>query len=61
MGWVTGAILTLVHGYMYVLLQMESFSLLSGTIGLLVALLGVMIATRKVDWFALGEAREEAA
>jgi inner membrane protein len=61
MGWVVGAILALVHAYMYVLLQMESFSLLSGTIGLLVALLGVMIATRKVDWFALGEAREEAA
>jgi inner membrane protein len=58
MGWVTGAILTLVHGYMYVLLQMESLSLLSGTVGLLIALLGVMIATRKVDWFALGEARE---
>jgi inner membrane protein len=61
MGWATGAILVLVHGYMYVLLQMESFSLLSGTIGLLIALVGVMIATRKVDWFALGEAREEAA
>ena len=30
-------------------------------LGLLVALLGVMIATRKVDWFALGEPREEAA
>jgi inner membrane protein len=61
LGWAVGAILTLVHAYMYVLLQMESYSLLSGTIGLLVALLGVMIATRKVDWFALGEAREEAA
>jgi inner membrane protein len=61
MGWVTGGVLALVHAYLYVLLQMESYSLLSGTIGLLVALLGVMIATRKVDWFALGEAREEAA
>jgi inner membrane protein len=65
MGWVTGVILALVHAYMYVLLQMESFSLLSGTIGLLAALVGVMIATRKVDWFALGEmqgeTREEAA
>ena len=60
MGWVTGGVLAAVHGYMYVLLQMESFSLLSGTIGLLVALLGVMIATRKVDWFALGEPRAEA-
>ena len=61
LGWAVGVILTLVHGYMYVLLQMESYSLLSGTIGLLVALLAVMIATRKVDWFALGETREEAA
>jgi inner membrane protein len=60
MGWVAGAILVLVHGYMYVLLRMESFSLLSGTVGLLIALLGVMIATRKVDWFALGEVRSEA-
>src|SRR5688572_10283203 len=60
MGWATGGVLALVHAYLYVLLQMESFSLLSGTIGLLVALLGVMIATRKVDWFALGEPREEA-
>jgi inner membrane protein len=58
MGWVTGGVLAAVHGYMYVLLQMESFSLLSGTIGLLLALLAVMIATRKVDWFALGEPRE---
>ncbi|MEZ5831906.1 MAG: cell envelope integrity protein CreD [Dongiaceae bacterium] len=61
MGWAVGAILTLVHGYMYVLLQMESYSLLSGTVGLLIALLAVMIATRKVDWFALGETREQAA
>ncbi|HJT12110.1 MAG TPA: cell envelope integrity protein CreD [Dongiaceae bacterium] len=60
MGWVTGGVLAAVHGYMYVLLQMESYSLLSGTIGLLLALLGVMIATRKVDWFVLGEPREEA-
>jgi inner membrane protein len=59
MGWITGAILALVHGYMYVLLQMESLSLLSGTIGLLMALVGVMIATRNVDWFALGETQGE--
>jgi inner membrane protein len=61
MGWVVGAILALVHGYMYVLLQMESYSLLSGTVGLLIALLAVMIATRKVDWFTLGDARDAAA
>jgi inner membrane protein len=61
MGWAAGAILALVHGYMYVLLQMESYALLTGTVGLLVALVTTMIVTRKVDWFALGEARAEAA
>jgi inner membrane protein len=61
MGWAVGAILALVHAYMYVLLRMESYSLLTGTVGLLIALVAIMIATRKVDWFALGEARGEAA
>ncbi len=62
LGVAVGLILAAVHGYMYVLLQMENYSLLSGTIGLLLALVAVMIATRKVDWFALGsEAREAAA
>lgn len=55
LGWVVGAILAALHGYMYVLLQMESFALLSGTIGLLLVLVAVMFVTRKVDWFALGQ------
>jgi inner membrane protein len=61
MGWAVGAILALVHAYMYVLLRMESYALLTGTVGLVAALVAIMIATRKVDWFALGEARGEAA
>jgi inner membrane protein len=40
---------------MYVLLQMESYALLSGTIGLLLILVLTMVATRKVDWYALGD------
>ncbi len=55
MGAVVGAILTALHVYMYVLLQMESFALLSGTIGLLLILVAVMFVTRKVDWFAIGQ------
>lgn len=61
MGWAAGAILALVHAYMYVLLQMESYALLAGTVGLLVALVAIMVATREVDWFALGEAQGDAA
>lgn len=55
MGAVVGAILTALHVYMYVLLQMESFALLSGTLGLLLILVAVMFVTRKVDWFAIGQ------
>jgi inner membrane protein len=55
MGLLTGVILAALHGYMYVLLQMESYALLSGTVGLLIILVLTMVATRKVDWFAIGE------
>jgi inner membrane protein len=61
MGAVVGAILTALHVYMYVLLQMESFALLSGTIGLLLILVAVMFVTRKVDWFAIGQDKEAVA
>jgi inner membrane protein len=60
LGAVVGAILAALHVYMYVLLQMESFALLSGTIGLLLILVAVMFVTRKVDWFAIGQEKEAA-
>jgi inner membrane protein len=37
-----------------VLLQMEDYVLLSGSIGLLLALIAVMYATRNIDWFRIG-------
>lgn len=61
LGLAVGGILAALHGYMYVLLQMESFALLSGTIGLFAVLVLVMYVTRKVDWFALGQEPKEAA
>jgi inner membrane protein len=54
-GWSTALLLSALHGYMFTLLQMESYSLLAGTIGLFVLLVAVMILTRKVNWFAIGE------
>ena len=53
-GFITGAMLAAVHAYMYLLLQMEDYVLLAGTIGLLVALALVMYVTRNIDWFAIG-------
>jgi len=61
LGWLTGLLLAGVHLYLYVLLQMESYALLAGTIGLIAILLMVMIATRKLDWYAIGEEASEPA
>ena len=60
-GLLVGAALAVVYGYMYMLLQMEDLVLLSGTIGLFIALGLVMYATRNVDWFSIGQRLEESA
>lgn len=54
-----GAVLALLYGYLYVLLQLEDWALLMGSIGLFLILGLVMYTTRKVDWGSahLGKAR----
>ncbi len=44
--------LALVYGFLYVVLQLQDYSLLMGTGGLFVLLAAIMIATRKMDWYA---------
>jgi inner membrane protein len=52
-----GAALGALYGMLYALLQAEDYSLLGGSL-LLFALLGaLMIATRRVDWYALTTAK----
>ena len=51
-----GGLLTLFYGYFYVLLQMEAYALLFGSLGLLVTLAAVMYLSRKVNWY--GDAAE---
>ena len=53
-------VLAVLYGYLYVLLQLEDWALLMGSIGLFLILALVMYATRRVDWGSahLGRARE---
>ena len=44
------AVLAVLYGTLYVLLQAEDWALLLGSIGLFVFLGAVMYATRRVDW-----------
>ncbi|HWN41130.1 MAG TPA: inner membrane CreD family protein, partial [Thermoanaerobaculia bacterium] len=46
------AMLVILYGYLYVLLQAEDYALLLGSIGLFVILALVMFLTRKVDWYS---------
>ncbi len=49
-----GALLLGLYAVLYVLLSLEAWSLLIGAVMLFLALAGVMYATRKVDWSAVG-------
>jgi inner membrane protein len=53
-GAVLAGLLAVVYGFLYLLLQAESLSLLMGAIGLFVTLALAMYLTRNVDWYALG-------
>ena len=56
-GYVIGGLLIGLYAMLYILLGLEAFSLLIGSVLLFIALAGVMFATRRIDWSgAVGQA-----
>jgi len=55
-----GAFLWVLYGFLYVLLQIQDYALLAGSLGLFVILAAVMWFTRNVDWYRAGAASERA-
>jgi inner membrane protein len=47
------ALLTILYLYLYIVLQLEDYALIMGSIGLLAVLSTVMFITRKIDWYSL--------
>lgn len=47
------ATLGVLYAYLYIVLQLEDYALLMGSIGLLLVLSGIMYLTRKIDWYAI--------
>ncbi|MDE6491439.1 MAG: cell envelope integrity protein CreD [Muribaculaceae bacterium] len=43
-------LLTIIYAYIFVLLNLETFALLAGSIGLFIALAAIMFASLKMDW-----------
>ncbi len=56
---VIGALLVGLYALLYVLLSLEAFSLLIGSLLLFAALAGVMYATRGIDWSSVAGQRDE--
>ncbi|MBI5475004.1 MAG: cell envelope integrity protein CreD [Ignavibacteriae bacterium] len=54
-GILIAAVLLLLYGFLFVILQQEDYALLFGSIGLFGILSVVMYLTRKIDWFAIGK------
>ncbi|MFB6347505.1 MAG: cell envelope integrity protein CreD [bacterium] len=50
---IVGGLLTGLYSYLYVLLQVEMYALLMGSIGLFLILSVIMYLTRNVDWYDL--------
>ena len=46
-------ILIILYAYLYIVLQLEDFALIMGSIGLFIVLATVMYITRKIDWYSL--------
>jgi inner membrane protein len=46
-------ILTILYGYLFIVLQLEDYALISGSIGLLIIIALVMYITRRINWYEI--------
>jgi inner membrane protein len=48
-------LLTMIYGFIFIVLQLEDYALLAGSIGIFAALAAVMYYSRNVDWYNLSQ------
>ena len=53
-------VLIILYGYLYILLQLQDYALLLGSLGLFVVLSLVMYLTRNINWFEIMSSQNEA-
>jgi inner membrane protein len=57
---VLGSGISLLYGFLYILINLEEYSLVTGSISLFLLLSGIMYFTRNVDWYSLfGNSQKE--
>jgi len=57
----TAGVLGLVYGFVFVVLQLQDYALLVGSLGLVVVLAAVMFLSRNIDWYHATEPAPDAA
>lgn len=53
--FIMGGMLTLLYSFLYILLQLDQYSLILGSVALFIVLASVMFLTRDVNWYELQE------
>lgn len=51
--YTVAGILAILYSYLFIVLQLEDYALIMGSIGLFIILSSVMYITRKIDWYAI--------
>ncbi|MFZ1984737.1 MAG: cell envelope integrity protein CreD [Desulfatitalea sp.] len=59
--WMVGGLLIALYAYLYIILQLEDYALLMGSVGLFAVLAAIMYLTRKINWYAISERKTLAA
>ena len=49
--FIMGGLLIILYVYIFILIQLETYALLAGSLGLFVILAAVMYFSKKIDWF----------
>lgn len=52
---IQAGVLAFVYLFIYIILQLEDYALLVGSIGLFIILATIMYISRKIDWYSIGE------
>ena len=50
---IVAMVLIILYGYLYIVLQLQDYALLMGSLVLFIALALTMYLTRKIDWFSV--------
>ena len=55
----TSAILTIMYGFIFIIIQLQDYALLFGSLGVFLILAVTMYFSKKIDWFAISELKEK--